>query len=304
MLAIPVALTVLALVTLLSSQSRFGKILATPYQSIARMSSDRHRTWGIVYDSTTKQPIDPAHVTVQNRLGITVASAITDLDGRFGIIVPRGIYTLKVEKTHYVFPSTSLVGKSKDGHYTGLYFGGRFEVEGDDQTIAFAVPMDPAGHDWNQQEKSRTHSDLEVRAEVRHAAFVYFVIAGIVLVLQYFFTKNNQVTLLYLQVYAILLILGLVIEWIQYTGYYHSVVIDTATGTPLGFAKIKVFNHKSGIQVAAKTTSYTGQFVCLVPNGIYHVVIERRDAQGTYIPVHTSSAFRVSHRSIRRRFSV
>lgn len=301
MIVATIVCLILACTTFALARRRAGVLLASPYRWIARMSHDRHRTWGVVYDSVTKQPIDPAHVTVQNRRGVVIASAITDIDGRFGIIVPRGMYTLKVEKTNYKFPSTKLVGETRDGHYTGLYFGGEIEVRERERSIAFAIPMDPIAEDWNESEKARTRIGLRTVQQVRLAAFIYGVVGGAILTVAY---ETGVAPLLYLQIYAAALVIGLIIGWALRPRYYHSVVIEGATGAPLGFARVKVFNHKTGIQVASKTTSFDGQFVCLIPNGTYHVVIEKRDDHGAYTPVHTSTPFRVAHRSIGKRFVV
>jgi hypothetical protein len=47
--------------------------------------------WGVVYDSVTKRPLDPAYVVLKNLQGKQIASAITDLDGRYGFLVEPGV---------------------------------------------------------------------------------------------------------------------------------------------------------------------------------------------------------------------
>ena len=65
----------------------------------------RNPPWGTVYDSETKQPLDPVYVVLSDTSGNEIASAITDLDGRYGFAVPAGTYVLSVRKTNYDFPS-------------------------------------------------------------------------------------------------------------------------------------------------------------------------------------------------------
>jgi len=81
------------------------------------------RPWGTVYDSVTKQPIDPAFVTARDQSGKVVAEPITDIDGRYGFLLPDGTYYISAKKTNYEFPSKKMVGKSSDELYANLYFG-------------------------------------------------------------------------------------------------------------------------------------------------------------------------------------
>ena len=86
------------------------------------------RQWGTVYDSVTKQPLDPAYVILEDKKGNEVATSITDLDGRFGFLVPSGKYRLVAKKTNYTFPSSKLFNKNNDELYNNLYFGELIEL--------------------------------------------------------------------------------------------------------------------------------------------------------------------------------
>lgn len=306
-LSVAVVLIILSLLLLLPP-SVLSRIIAYPYQLVTRMLRlagvlHDQRTWSVVYDSVTKRPIDPAYITVRNKFGSIVATAITDLDGRFGVIVQPGTYTIAVEKTNYTFPSARLVGSATDGYYTALYFGTEIDIGSSERSLAFAIPMDPIGNDWNQTEKKRRHIGARDRKAFLFAAVLYFLIAGVLIVVDYLRFKELM-TLQFLQLYSGMLVLGVLYVFFKPDVYYHSVVIQAATGRPLGFARIKVFNSNTYIQVATKTTSLNGQFVCLVPNGTYYVTIERRDDAGVYTLVHTSEAFRVIDRSVNRQFVV
>lgn len=287
-----------------------NKALSSPYRLAKRILRKAgwlhdHRTWGIVYDSVTKEPIDPAYVTVKSRLGNTVATALTDLDGRFGIILPIGTYTLTVEKTNYIFPSRNLLDQNTDGYYTDLYFGNPIEVTKSERMLALAVPMDPIASDWNQEEKKRKSISLRSsdRRDFRNTSLVYFLIAGLLVVSRYLVigsTLSKQLVVIYFGLF----IAGIIYSLLKPASYFHSVIIEKSTGKPLGFARVKVFKKINNMQVASKISSYNGQFVCLVPNGIYYVTIEKRDSLGIYNLVQTSPQFEVIDGSINRRFVV
>ena len=72
--------------------------------------------WGIVYDSQTKQPLDPVILTLTDPSG-KIYQTISDIYGRYEFIVDPGEYTLSAIKTNYTFPSKILMGKKEDGIY-------------------------------------------------------------------------------------------------------------------------------------------------------------------------------------------
>ena len=114
----------------------------------------RRRPWGTVYDSVTKQPLDPVYVTLKNAEGKEITSSITDLDGRYGFVVPEpGTYTIVAGKTNYLFPSQKLVGQDHDEVYRDLYFGEYFKVANAGDAVFKNIPMDAEHFDWNEEAK-------------------------------------------------------------------------------------------------------------------------------------------------------
>lgn len=287
---------------------RINKIFSWPYRKtliiLRRIGFIKDkRTWGVVYDSVTKFPIDPAIVTVNDRLGKVMATAITDLDGRFGVILPPGEFRLKVEKTNYTFPSMRLLGKATDGYFSDLYFGTWFNVTSFERSVAFAVPMDPQKRDWNQEEKSRLRITANDRDEFRMTGKIYFFFTGIILLSKYLVYKQDLIEKL-LIIYLFIFLAVAIFRAFMPRNLYHSVVIDEKNNEPLAFAKIKIFNEQTKRQVSVKTTSINGQFVCLIPNGKYFVTIEKRNENAQYTLVKTSEPFEVIDRSINRKFVV
>jgi hypothetical protein len=113
----------------------------------------KRRYWGTVYDSLTKQPIDPAVVKLINVLnGQVVEEAITDLYGRYGFLERVGKFKITSDKTNYSFPSTK-VFSTTDGIYDNIYLGGNFEIVNASNIISPNIPMDPKAFDWNQVAK-------------------------------------------------------------------------------------------------------------------------------------------------------
>jgi hypothetical protein len=65
------------------------------------------------------------------------------MEGRFGFLVPAGIYRLVPEKTHYQFPVMN----------TSQYQGEDFSI-GENDIVDLDIPMERMTADWNEQEKN------------------------------------------------------------------------------------------------------------------------------------------------------
>ena len=108
--------------------------------------------WGVIYDSVTKQPLDPVIVKLLYADTREVATGVTDLDGRYGFLARPGKFKIFARKSNYSFPSKFVTGNS-DGIYQNLYHGEFFVLTDDDEVVAPNIPMDPDGADWNQTAK-------------------------------------------------------------------------------------------------------------------------------------------------------
>jgi hypothetical protein len=116
----------------------------------------KKRYWGMVYDSVSKQPLDPVVVKlIDDATGKTIETAITDLFGRFGFMVKvPGLYRITAEKKGYIFPSVKLPGE-RDQIFSDLYHGKAMNILSDSEILLPNIPMDPTGYDFNQEAKKK-----------------------------------------------------------------------------------------------------------------------------------------------------
>jgi hypothetical protein len=112
------------------------------------------RFWGIVYDSASKQPLDPVIVKLVYTDGYEVEQAFTDMGGAYGFLARKGKFKILPRKTNYSFPSKFVSG-DRDGIYENLYHGEFFTLYEDGEVVAPNIPMDPENFDWNQQAKKQ-----------------------------------------------------------------------------------------------------------------------------------------------------
>lgn len=112
------------------------------------------RFWGIVYDSFSKQPLDPVIVKLLYSDGREIETCVTDIMGRYAFLASPGKFKIFARKTNYIFPSTHIKGDA-DGIYENIYKGEFFSLTDDLEVVAPNIPMDPVNFDWNQQAKKK-----------------------------------------------------------------------------------------------------------------------------------------------------
>ena len=259
--------------------------------------------WGVVYDSITKQPMDPAYVILKDLQGKTIASAITDLDGRYGFLVEPGIYKMEVHRTNYIFPSQKLAGKISDELYSDLYFGENIDVKKSGEVITKNIPLDSVRFDWNEFVKKnknmlRFYSKWDIAA--RKFFDLLFVVGFIVAIIAFIFAPYPYNTII-----MALYILLLVFRILGFKPRAYGYIADKTTGIPLSFAVMRVLLPDSQKEIAFKVADKYGKFYCLVPPGKYIVRIEKKNNDGSYSSIYTSPVIDATKKGIiKEKFSV
>ncbi len=172
----------------------------------------KRKFWGIVYDSVTKQPLDPAIVKLAYLGSNEVETCVTDMEGHYGFLAHPGKFKLLAKKTNYLFPSQTLSGDS-DGIFDHLYHGEFFELRGDSEVVAPNIPMDPVGTDWNQQAKIsvvNTHPYLHSLIRRLIGTLFWF---GFIFVMV-FFVAYFRLHVLYLWAALVVYIMLFLLAWL------------------------------------------------------------------------------------------
>ncbi len=256
----------------------------------------RSLPWGVVYDSVTKQPLDPAYVILKDDSQKDVATAITDIDGRFGFLVQPGSYYITSQKTNYAFPSQKLAGKTSDEIYNNLYFGEKMEIQKLGDIIRKNIPLDPIKFDWNEfAKKNKAFMKFYSRydALLRKISDILFVVGFAVAVPAFIFAPypyNSIIFVLYLLV-LLLRILG-----IKPKSFGH--VVEKISGNPLSFAILRIMMPSTNVEVSHKIADKYGRYYCLIPRGKYYLKIEKKNNDGTYSLIHTSAVIDASKKGI------
>ncbi len=245
----------------------------------------RARRWGTVYDSVTKQPIDPAFVTAKDINGNVVAQSITDIDGRYGFLLPDGIYYLSAQKTNYEFPSKKIEGKVSDELYNDLYFGGPVVIRSG-EVLDRNIPMDQKNFDWNEAVKKERHDLLfHTRHEKVWAItsnYIYSIGFIISVIATAFHPHWFNIVILALYIFILL-----PLEF-RFKRKKLGHVTDAATHEPLSYAIIRVtaFDHQTVLRTGV--CDVQGRYYCIIPKGRCFVDIEKKNPDGSYTKVYES----------------
>jgi hypothetical protein len=240
----------------------------------------RNEPWGVVYDSVTKRPLDPAYVIAQLRESAqSKGEAITDLDGRFGFFLNPGEYTIVANKTHYKFPSDKLKGRSHDELYDNLYFGDPFQVR-EGGVVQYNIPLDPVEFDWNEYAKNQDKvfqiysKKKNIRLWVFNTIFFFGLIFSLLSLILSYSLLNLVVVLIY----------GLIFTFQVFWRVAHrpTYIVNKATGKRLPFAIIKVWLPGLNTVVKKTVSDESGRYYFLVPPGKYYLTVEEKLPDASY----------------------
>lgn len=262
----------------------------------------RSRPWGVVYDSVTKQPIDPAYVQLEDENGNEIKMIITDLDGRYGFLPEPGKYRIKANKTNYVFPSEKLKGKRFDNIYNDLYFGEVLSINDKNTVLSKNIPMDAIGFDWNEFAKSKKgmmsyYSSMDFFKAVVFKWLFYVGFAVAVLAL---FLIPSVYNIVIVSLYVLLFFVRL---FGVKTRKYGKVIEDTS-GSPMSYAIVRICLAKVGREVSKAVCDKHGRYFALASDGDYYVNIDKKVGEDEYEMVYTSESFKVKNGIINRNFRV
>jgi hypothetical protein len=222
--------------------------------------------WGTVYDSKSKQPLDPVILKmIDVGSGKVVQTGITDLKGRYGFLALPGFYKILAKKSNYVFPSNIVRGKN-DGIYSNLYHGEFFELKGGTEVVSFNIPMDPEGFDWNQKAKMkfvRSHPFIETLfSTLVLLSFWSFLFYEAYL----FFKIPNKISGYILGAYLIVFLAAIFIP----KGRLWGRVIDSKTKRALPNVTIEIrLAQNTSIKLAQISTIEDGKYFLKLEPGSY-----------------------------------
>ena len=228
----------------------------------------KRRYWGTVYDSVTKQPLDPVIVELLDATtGKQVEQAITDLSGRFGFLAHEGTFRLTAKKSHYRFPADQVSGPA-DEVYSNLYYGEPIALTGTG-IVAPNIPMDPLAFDWNQMDKQRFIKIHPLREMFSHLLSTGLFYLGLMWTLLTVALSPSWFNILYLVVYLLVLL----VRWQLPTRRLWGRIYNTKTGLVSTSTVLELVLPNSTVILSRARSGSDGRFFLKAPPGTYRLSV-------------------------------
>ena len=257
----------------------------------------KEKAWGVAYDAKTKQPLDPVYISLQDEQGNEIKSAITDLDGRYGFTIDKpGTYKIVAGKSNYAFPSKVLSGNDHDHLYQDLYFGELFTVSSAGETIIKNIPMDNINFNWNEHAKA----DMEVMKFYKQRDYTLTKLGDILFGAGFVITAIALTVnpMLYNIVMFVMYVLLGIVRQVGVPYQKFASVVDT-DGNPVPYVLVTVYSSSTNREVKHTVADKYGRFHMILPNGLYHISIERPSGQDEYEPFLEYSQYKVKNGVLR-----
>jgi 5-hydroxyisourate hydrolase-like protein (transthyretin family) len=247
----PLSPTVLAILTDLA----FGLflLLLLHITRPAYLAFRRRRTgFGVVFDSVTGQPVDRATVSLRDGHGRIARTAVTEKDGRYRLMAPKGEYRIEVTKLGYTFPSVK-----------------------DHGVITKNIPID---HVEKKGQRSQLGRELALPKGVQLAisGLSPFIAFGIGYVQQ-----HSWVLWTMYACYLLALLNRLAAFKAPQPPF--GTVRDDATGEPLPGVAVRLLNSKFNKVVETQVTSPKGRYAFIINKGAYKIHVTKRGYKGVIL---------------------
>jgi hypothetical protein len=175
-------------------------------------------------------------------------------------------------------------------------------VKEEGEVIIKNIPLDQLNFDWNEFAKNEQrrlsyyrHSDLTIARISNFFFWVGFTVAAIAL-LASTTLYNGAVFILYIVMFIIR----------HYSPQFKSkgAITEALTDEPLPFAILHVLSMSTGQEITHKVADRLGNYYCLVPNGTYNIVIDRKNADASYTKVDVAHPVVVREGYLKHHFEI
>lgn len=248
-----VAITGVTTLVAVASLADYLKLAFIPWRK-------RKKYWGLVLDSRTSSPIPLAVINVfdlsTNKI---VATTVSDMEGRYGVILDQGSYQLDVKHYEYTLAVNKL---------PGIYFGQAIEVKKESQ-LDLNILMDKTSHSSEpigNKLKKLWHAFMVKFSNAYPYILTIFLAVNI-----YFLAITSEVVYVYLVIYHVFLVLFFFFSISKYRGKW-ATCIDSMSGQVVPRALVKLYKLDTNELVDTKVADAKGRVNFIIPSGQYQLI--------------------------------
>ncbi|MBN1585068.1 prepilin-type N-terminal cleavage/methylation domain-containing protein [Candidatus Uhrbacteria bacterium] len=237
-------------------------------QPVLLFGRRRRRFWGTVYNSLSRLPEDLAIVRIRDfDSGRVVRSEVTDSDGRYSFLMPKGRYRIEVVKGDFSFPSVLTGGKTEDGPYLDVYHGEEIVVGEKGISVTKNIPIDPRSAEVSDATVVRDDRRRRIRSRI---ALVSPILGMLSLLVK---PSVLTVSLAAFQVLVYLFFRRLANPTSQVRNW--GTVYEEDTGRPVYLAVVRIFALPYHKLLESKVTDRYGRYNFRVGSNRYYVIVSK-----------------------------
>jgi len=226
----------------------------------------RRSGFGIVFDSHTGNPVSMAVIRLKNAQGVAVNTVVSDGQGRYRLVAPKGDYTIEVSRPGYKFPSVYLGKSTASTFHDHVLASVKLKIQ-DYGTITRNIPVDPTRA---AQRPSWLLTRINLGKRIQYlVGFLGTGSAIYIAALQ----RASWVPWVMLAVYLLAMLTRLITFKAPQPPF--GVVFDSGNKRPLAKAIVRLFDKRYDKLIETQTTSPQGRFAFIVKHGAYRLMVEK-----------------------------
>ena len=245
-----------------------GSVFFSLMNIISALKRRAQYSWGLVFDAQTGQPVSSALVTVTSTTGRS-QTIVSNAYGMYGMLVPKGTYTVSVSRDQYTFPVAPPYVHIRPKHPVSL---GEVITFDQPSLLFHDLPLSVS------RSKRTVMGILRDFFSAREGWMIYtlffFYVIGFILSLYIFATLPTFVHFLFVLLYIIVGLLRL-LGFFANRPYWGS-VINNKTKRPIPFVQVKLFSTNDTLE-ARGVTDQQGRYYLFAKPGTYTLVTEHVD---------------------------
>lgn len=218
----------------------------------------KKKSWGVIYDAENEEPISFAVIRVLDNNGELILQRVSDIQGRYTLIVDRGIYTLEIMHSDY---------ETKKQEIEIVEEGGVFISD---------IPL--INKDSNRIEKKLIYGKQKtkklIHTSMRIATMLTFYIAFVFVLID-----PSVINIVLVMLALFLFLLPYIFSFLEAKQW--GTVIDAKRNIAVPFAFVRIFNPQTSKLEDIQVTDKRGRYGFLVEPGKYNLLVS---AQGYRFP--------------------
>jgi len=241
-------------------------------QPLLLLGRRRRKSWGVVYNSLTKRPVDLIIVRlIDNKTNRIVQTQVTDKEGRYLFLAEKGDYRLEVRKPGFHFPSVHMATEKTDPIYLDVYHGEEINVTDNGAAVTANIPVD-------SKEFEETPHKVRFIKLIRYAYKWLAAVSVIASALAVVITPSKLflgLLIVHVVMYIVFAIFG---RPRKPRGW--GIVSEKGNNDPIGKATVRVLEPKYNKVLETVVTDSKGHYAILTDARDFYAVYEKPGFKG------------------------